>query len=133
MFAAVSNASKAGIPVHTDSRILAMLSKQVKASRVAAAEFDSAERQDLKAKEDAQLAILEEYIDSIPTLGDEEVGQAVDKILANLKANGSHLHYGNVMRDLAGRDGVYFETPLNMDRVGGIVKEKIEAQKKKWF
>lgn len=88
---------------------------------------------DLKAKEDAQLAVLEEYIGSISTVSDDEVEEAVTKILANLKANGNHNHYGNVMRDLAGRNGVYASKPLNMERVHKIVQEKIAAQEKKWF
>ena len=88
---------------------------------------------DLKAKEDAQLAVLEEYIGSIPTVGDDEVEEAVTKILANLKTNGNHTHYGNVIRDLAGRNGIYASKPLNMERVRNIVQEKIAAQEKKWF
>ena len=88
---------------------------------------------DLKAKEDAQLAILEEYIGSVPTVGDEEVAQAVTNILANLKANGNKLHYGNVMRDLAGRNGVYFNVLLNQENTHKIVQEKLAAEEKKWF
>ena len=110
-----------------------MLRKQVKSSKAAAAEFEAAKRMDLKAKEDAQLAILEEYIGSVPTVGDEEVGQAVTKILANLKANGNKLHYGNVMRDLAGRNGVYFNVPFNQENVQKIVQDKLAAEEKKWF
>lgn len=36
-------------------------------------------------------------------------------------------HYGNVMRDLAGRNGIYAKEPLNMKRVQVIVQEKIAA------
>ena len=133
VLAAASNASKTPVPVNSDARVLVLLQKQAKSSKAAAAEFDAAKRVDLKAKEAAQLAVLEEYIGSIPAVGDEEVGQAVTKILANLKANGKHLHYGNVMRDLAGRDGIYASRPLNMDSVRKVVEEKIAAQEKKWF
>jgi len=110
-----------------------LLQKQAKSSRAAAAEFEAAKRVDLKAKEDAQLAVLEEYIGTIPTVGDDETEEAVTKILANLKANGNHTHYGNVMRDLAGRNGIYASKPLNMERVHKIVQEKIAAHEKKWF
>lgn len=131
VFAAVLNDSKAGIPINTDRRISALLAKQIKASRHAAAQFEAAERFQLKAKEDAQLAILEEYKSSIPTISDEEVAQAVTKILASSKVNGNILNYGNVMRDLTGRDGAYFGKALDMDRVHEIVKEKTMAEEKK--
>lgn len=133
VFGAASNASKTPVPIDSDSRVLVLLQKQAKSSRAAAAEFEAAKRVDLKAKEDAQLAVLEEYIGSIPTVGDDEVEEAVTKILANLKASGKHTHYGNVMRDLTGRNGIYASKPLNMERVHKIVQEKTTAQEKKWF
>ena len=130
VFATVANESKTPTPVNTDSRVLILLQKQAKASRAAAAEFEAAKRKDLQVKEEAQLAVLEEYIGSIPTVSNEEVSDAIEKILAKLKANGSHLNYGNVMRDLAGRNRVSFAKPLNMEVVRGIVQERIAAYEK---
>ena len=107
------------------NKVLALLSKQASSSRAAAAEFKAAKRSDLQNKEERQLAVLEEYISLIPTVPEEEVVQAVTKILSKLKANGKKLHYGEVMRDLAGRNGIYAERPLEMETVSKIVKEQI--------
>lgn len=130
LVAAATNESKTDVPVDSDSRVLVLLKKQARSSRASIKEFDGAKRADLKAKEEAQLAILNEYIDSIPTVSDEEVDRAVTQILSNLKANGNRVHYGHVMRGLAGRNGVYFKEPLNMERVHEIVREKLAASKR---
>lgn len=88
LLAAAATASKTEVPVNTDSRVLVLLKKQAKASQAAAKDFDAANRAELKAKEEAQLAILNGYIDAIPTVSDNEVSRAVTEILSNLKANG---------------------------------------------
>lgn len=80
--------------MRSESKVLALLAKQAKSSRAAAAEFKAANRDDLKKKEEAQLAVLEEYIRLIPTVPDDEIAQAVTKILSTLQANGGKLHYG---------------------------------------
>ena len=112
--------------MRSESKVLALLSKQAKSSRAAAAEFKIAKRSDLEGKEEAQLAVLEEYISLIQTIPGDEVARTVTKILSTLKANGNRLHYGNVMRDLSGRNGVYAEQALDMDLVSKIVKEQLQ-------
>lgn len=112
--------------MRSESKVLALLSKQAKLSKAAAAEFKLAKRSDLEGKEKAQLAVLEEYISLIHTVPEDEITQTVTKILSTLKANGNRLHYGNVMRDLNGRNGVYAEQPLDMDLVSKIVKEQLQ-------
>lgn len=89
LLAAASTASKTEVPVNTDSHVLVLLKKQAKATKAAAKQYAAANRADLKGKEEAQLAILDEYTTSIPTVSDEEVNRAVKKILADLKANGN--------------------------------------------
>lgn len=111
--------------MRSESKVLVLLRKQAKSSRAAAAEFEAAKRNDLKNKEDVQLAILEEYISLIPTVPEDEVIQAVQKILLTLKANGNKMHFGNVMRDLTGRNGIYAERSLDMDQVSKIVKDQL--------
>lgn len=113
----------------SESRVLALLNKHAKSSRMAAAEFGAAKRNDLQNKEEAQLAVLEEYMRLIPTVPEDEVSQSITKILSTLKSNGNELHYGNVMRDLSGRNGVYPEIPLDMDSVQKMVKEKLEGMR----
>ena len=80
--------------MRSESQVLALLAKQAKANKAAAAEFEAAKRDDLREKEEAQLAVLNEYINLIPTVPESEFAEAVTKILANLKENGAKLHYG---------------------------------------
>lgn len=111
----------------SESRVLALLNKHAKSCRTAAAEFGAAKRNDLKNKEEAQLAVLEEYMSLIPTVPEDEVSQAITKILFALKSNGNNLHFGNVMRDLSGHNGLYADRPLDMDSVQRMVKERLEG------
>ena len=111
----------------SESRVLALLNRHAKSARTAAAEFEAAKRNDLKNKEEAQLAVLEEYVSLIPTVSEDEVSQAITKILFTLKSNGNKLHFGNVMRDLSGRDGLYAGRPLDMENVQRMVKERLEG------
>lgn len=80
--------------MRSESQVLALLAKQAKSNKAAAAEFELAKRDDLRKKEEAQLAVLNEYINLLPTVPETEYAEAVTKILANLKANGAKLHYG---------------------------------------
>ena len=80
--------------MRSESQVLALLAKQAKANKAAAAEFEAANRDDLREREEAQLAVLNEYIRLIPTVPESEFTEAVTTILANLKANGARLHYG---------------------------------------
>lgn len=72
LLAAVTNESKTGAPVDSDAQVLTLLKKKVKATEGAIRVFDAAKRADLRTKEEAQLAILNEYINSIPTASDED-------------------------------------------------------------
>ena len=125
MFLAAANSALKAAPtaLKSESKVLALLTKQAKISKAAAADFEAAKRDDLKAKEHAQLAILEEYMGLIPTEPEDEVTQAVANMLSKLKANGSKTHYGDVMRDLTGRNGLYAESPLDMESVSRIVRK----------
>ena len=125
--AAADSASKLEpAAMKSERKVLALLSKQAKSSKAIAAELKLAKRSDLEGKEMAQLAVLEEYISLIHTVPEDEVAQAVTKILSTLKANGNRLHYGNVMRELSGRNGVYADQPLDMDLVSKIVDEQLQ-------
>ena len=96
MFLAAADSATKAKPssMRSESQVLALLAKQAKSNKAAAAEFEAAKREDLRRKEEAQLAVLNEYISLIPTVPESEFAEAVTKILGNLKANGAKLHYG---------------------------------------
>ena len=88
LIAAAVHTSKTFSPVASDAHVLAVLRNQVKLSEAAIKDFDAANRPDLKAKEEAQIAVLNGYIGSIPTVSDADVRRAVNQILSNLQADG---------------------------------------------
>ena len=61
LLAEVTNASKTSSPYTSDVHLMKLLRKRTEASKAAAHEFESAKRDDLRDKELAQVAVLEEY------------------------------------------------------------------------
>ncbi|KAL8382674.1 hypothetical protein RB595_006451 [Gaeumannomyces hyphopodioides] len=80
------NASKTSSPVRTDAALVALLRKAAAAQREAAAGFRAAGRADLADKEDAQVAVLEEYAarSGVESLGLDQVARVVADVCAGL-------------------------------------------------
>ena len=57
----ITNASKTAQPIATDKQLQKRMRKRAKACLDAAAQFEKAQRMDLKQKEEAEAAMLEEY------------------------------------------------------------------------
>lgn len=92
--AAFVDFEKSGQGALTDEKALAILQKQAKQRRESIAQFEGAAREDLAAKERAELVLIEAYLPK--QLGDEEL-QA--RVAAIVQASGatSMADMGNVM------------------------------------
>jgi uncharacterized protein YqeY len=116
--AAITNASKTASPIQTDARLVALLRKQVAASRDAAEEAKGVGRDDLVAKEEGEIKVLEEYINdsSVRLMGQDELRIVVQKVLAELKEKGipAKALLGEAMKILKAKDG-----PLDGQEVAG--------------
>ncbi|KAI1133767.1 Yqey-like protein-domain-containing protein [Nemania abortiva] len=101
---ATLNASKTLNPVKTDAALVALLRKQARASADARAEFAAAWREDLVAKEDAQIAVLEEYIagSGVEVIEGDELEALVKDVVAGLNDTPK---MGNVMKVFNAPDG----------------------------
>lgn len=88
----------------SDDEVMAILTKQAKQRRESIAQYESAGRDDLKAVEEAELAIIETYLPQ--PLSREEIEAAVAEIIAAEQATGMS-QMGAVMKAarerLAGR------------------------------
>ena len=120
---AVRNAEVAGghAKVLTDDEVLAVLAKEAKKRKEASAAYAGAGRPELKAQEDAELAVLETYLPS--QLDDAAVAEIVDDAIATTGATGMQ-HMGRVMKaaqaTAAGRaDG---------GRVAAVVRARLGAR-----
>ncbi len=86
VLAGVKNAEiDKGAPLD-DSGVIDVISREVKRHRESIAEFSKGNRQDLVAKEEAELAILLEYLP--PQMSREEIKQAARKAIEQVGARG---------------------------------------------
>ncbi|KAE8447811.1 hypothetical protein EG329_010205 [Mollisiaceae sp. DMI_Dod_QoI] len=118
------NASKTSNPINTDMQMLALLRKSANASKAASEEFKSAGRQDLADKEDLQVRIMEEYAGDVEVLGEQEIRDAVGKVVEGLRSEGSKLAMGDVLKRVFGPE-VLGEKPVEKGDVARIVKEML--------
>ena len=69
-----------------DARALTILDKMVKQRRDSATQYRDANREDLAAQEDLEIAVIQEFLPE--QLGEAEIAQAIDEALAALDATG---------------------------------------------
>lgn len=81
ILAEVTNASKTDNPPSTDLHILAIIKKARNKSQTSAAEFAGAGREDLAAKENSQIEVLDEYMGQVETVGKDLIEAAVTRAL----------------------------------------------------
>ncbi|KAI0387583.1 GatB/YqeY domain-containing protein [Hypomontagnella monticulosa] len=100
VLSATLNASKTAAPIETDVQLVALIRRTQRASEDASAEFLAAGRQDLVDKEQAQVAVLEEYIagSGIAPVTADELRAAVTEALA--ASGGVRAKMGDVLKFL---------------------------------
>ncbi|MCJ1321395.1 hypothetical protein MMC15_006739 [Xylographa vitiligo] len=122
ILAETTNASKTSTPFKTDIQLLSLLKKRAAASRAAAQEFGAARRNDLKDKEEAQVAVLEEYASQVRTVGTHEMMEAIVKVVEEMRTNGVSINTGSVLKAVLGAGGALEGKPVEKAEVARIVK-----------
>lgn len=84
----------------TEDQELAVLQKQAKQRRDAIEQYEDAGRDDLKEKEEAELAVIEDYLPS--QLAEDEVREVVREVISRTGAE-SKADMGKVMGEAMGR------------------------------
>lgn len=92
------------------------------ASRSAATEFSAANREDLKDKEEAQIAVLEEYASGVETVGEDEITRVAQETIGQMRTDGLKTDMGNVLKHLVGPGGAFEGKPVEKGEVARIVK-----------
>jgi len=101
-----------------DADILAVLDKMVKQRRDSIAQFEAGKRMDLVAKEQAEVAVLQEYLPQ--ALSEAEIDAAIAEAIASTGAAGA-AGMGKVMGVLKGK----LAGRADMTVVSGKVKAKL--------
>lgn len=101
-----------------DTRILAVLDKQVKQRRDSAQQFRAADRTDLADKEDMEMDILQEYLPK--ALTDEEITQLIDEAVSVTGAQ-SMKEMGKVM----GMVKPKAQGRADMSHISALIKKKL--------
>ena len=125
LLAEYTNAAKTSSPIKTNIQLLALLRKRTAASRAAAAEFSAANRTDLKDKEEAQIAVLEEYAGGVEIIGEEEITRIVSDAIGKMRTEGQKVDTGTVLKCLLAPGGAFEGKPVEKGEVARVVKGMI--------
>ena len=129
LLAEITNASKTDNPVLNDNAFFTLLKKRIAASQIAVEAFQKANRGDLAAEEEAQLAVLRDYAGEIDKVPEEELREAVEGLVAKWKESGEKLHPGKLLgrsRGVINPNG----RALDNDQLMKIIEEVLEKNKK---
>jgi hypothetical protein len=97
---AIKNAEVAKGAALSDTDVLALIGREAKRGRESIAEFEKADRQDLVAKEKAELSVLQSYLPA--QVSRDEITQAAREVISEVGAGGPR-DKGKVMPVLIGR------------------------------
>ena len=110
--------------VSTDAQIFAMLKSRAKLSKSASEDFRAAKRDDLREKEEAQIAVLQEYIESVKMVSEEEILNLAAEAVTRLELEGKGIYMGSVIKSLLeALDG----RAVEMASVSRIVREVVRV------
>ena len=101
-----------------DARVLAILDKQIKQRLDASSQFRAAGRADLADKEDAEVAILREFMPA--ALSADEINAAIDAAIAQVGESGMQA-MGKVMAILKPQ----LQGRADLGAVSGLVKQRL--------
>ncbi len=97
---AIKNAEVEKGAALSDAAVLALIGREAKQRRESIAEFEKADRQDLVAKEKAELSVLQSYLPA--QMSRDEIAQAAREVISEVGAGGPG-DKGKVMPVLIGR------------------------------
>ena len=128
LVADTTNAAKTAKPIQTDLQLLALLRKHSAASKAAALEFGAADRDDLKVKEEAQVAVLEEYVAEVDVVNEDDVNAAVENTVAQMRSENLNLTLGAVIKRVMGDGGPLQGKPVQGRLLAQSIKSVLDAQ-----
>lgn len=127
ILSATNNAAKTSSPIKTDVQLVQLLRKTARGNQEAAEEARAAGREDLIAKEEAQVKIIDEYIadSGVQTLGKDEMRAIVEKVIIEIKNEGvdEKRISGELFKRLMVKDGPLDGKEVDRAEIAQIAKE----------
>ena len=108
-------------------QVLSLLRKKAQASKTASQEFAEAKRDDLKQKQDAEIAILDEYAGEVETMSEDDISQAVGEAVKSMESSGAKMNAGMVLKELFKSGGRLEDKPVEKAQVAAIVKRRLST------
>ncbi|KAL7270990.1 hypothetical protein RUND412_006277 [Rhizina undulata] len=121
LLAEITIASKTPSPPTTDLHILAIINKTKTKSLASISEFRAAGREDLVAKEEGQVVVLEEYVKKVATVGREEI----ETVVRGVVEGGMGGNMGEVIKEVL---KVMEGKPVVKAEVAAVVKNVMTAK-----
>lgn len=128
LLSTINNNLKSPTPPRTDPHILTIIQKQLSQSTSSIADFRSAGREDLVAKEQSQVDILSQYASTVEVVTPEVVQKAIEDAVTMLKDKGEKVAMGAVMREVS-RVLEQTEKAWSKAEVAVMVKRTVEGKK----
>lgn len=113
-------------PIKTDLQVLAMLKKRKAASQTAAKEFADHDRSELSEKENAQIAVLDEYVGSVQLMSKDEMTIIVNEVVAGIPEDGRK--QPRVMKELLQPGGRLEGKPIEKAELAKVVQEVLAGK-----
>ncbi|KAI1344593.1 GatB/YqeY domain-containing protein [Xylariaceae sp. FL0016] len=128
VLAATLNASKTASPVQTDAQLVQLMRRQQRTASESVADFAAAGRDDLVEKENAQIAILEEYAagSGVQVVGESELRTIVSGVVGAMESEGlvaGKPKMGDLMKKLLAPGGPLEGKNVEKSELAKIVKE----------
>lgn len=127
MLSIAANASKGAAPIRTDVQVLALLKKRIAASRSACEEFAQAERDDLMAKQHAEIAVMDEYARQVKVFPEEEIAEAIEQAYQGLDEE-RRGKAENILNALLRPGGSLYGKPIDKSQVVRMVKDMVKTK-----
>jgi uncharacterized protein YqeY len=106
-------------------QVLSILRKKLSASKTASQEFADAKRDDLKQKQDAEIAILDEYAGQVDTFSEDRISEVVEEVVKTMEGSSAKLNAGLVLKELFKPGGTLQDKPVEKAQVAAIVKRRL--------
>lgn len=102
-------------------QILALLRKRKASSEEAEKEALGMKREDIAAKQRAEIDVMDEYSSSVQMMAEDEVKSAVQGVIDQLKNAGADTKAGQVLKEIFKTGGVFDGKSVERSQVAKLV------------